>query len=92
MNGVEGPNRGDPTSLKGESPDQMHTGLSKVYTSKKAPEFQKWLQHYFGPHVTPQMVARFEQNMMQTVQNSLKHAKEQHEKVQREIKRRIEEG
>ncbi|MCB1109419.1 MAG: hypothetical protein KDK64_00410 [Chlamydiia bacterium] len=90
VGGVQGPDGNDPTQ-SGDMPQQIQTGMSKMYTPDKAPGFEKWMEQWFGAGVTPQMVSAFEQNMMQMINNSLSQAKAQHEKVQRKIKERIEE-
>lgn len=91
VSGVQGPDGSDPTQ-SGEMPKQVETGMSKMYTAEKAPEFAQWLSTWFGGSVTPEMVTAFEQNMMQMIQTSMKQSEAQHEKVQREIKKRIDEG
>lgn len=90
MSSVEGPDGSDPTE-SGGMPNQIQTGMSKMYTSEKAPGFKEWMTLWFGPSVTPEMVTAFEQNMMQMIQTSMQQSQKQHEKVQQEIKKRIEE-
>lgn len=92
MSGVQGPNDGNnPTQSGGDAPQQIQTGMSKMYTGAKAPGFQKWMTQWFGADVTPGMISAFEQNMMQMIQNSMKQSQAQHEKVQQRIKERIDE-
>lgn len=91
VSGIKGPGENDP-SQSGQIPKQIETGMSKMFTAEKAPEFAEWLSTWFGGSVTPEMVTAFEQNMMQMIQTSMKESQAQHEKVQREIKSRIDEG
>ena len=91
VSGVQGPDGSDPAQ-SGDMPKEIQTGMSKMYTAQKAPGFAKWLEHWFGGNVTPEMVSAFEQNMMQMINNSLNQAKAQHAKVERRIKERIDEG
>ena len=86
--GVSGPDEKDPT----QQPQQVQTGMTKMYTSEKAPGFAQMLEHWFPGAVTPQMVTSFEQGVMQMISNSIKESKAQHKRVEDEIKRRIDEG
>ena len=92
LSGVQGPNDGSDPTQSGDAPEQYQTGMSAMYTGSKAPGFQKWMSQWFGANVTPEMVSAFEQNMMQMIQTSMKQSQAQHEKVQQEIKKRIDEG
>ena len=79
---IKGPSGGqDPKEMAAEISAQVPTGMSKMFSGDKAPGFQKWMEQWFGPSVTPEMVTAFEMNMMQMIQNSMKQAKEQHEKM-----------
>ncbi|MCB1073152.1 MAG: hypothetical protein H7A41_00900 [Chlamydiales bacterium] len=89
--GVPGPDGSDPTQA-GNEPQQVQTGMTKMYTAQKAPGFEQMLEFWFPGQVTPQMVASFEQGVMQMISNSLKESQQMHQKVQEEIQRRIKEG
>lgn len=91
-NGVPGPDEPNQPPSTEQEPKQIQTGMSKMYTASKAPGFQQMLEHWFPGQVTPQMVTAFEQNVMKMISNSIKMSKQQHERVQEEIKRLIEEG
>ena len=88
--GISGPEEGDPTQSNQE-PQQVQTGMAKMYTAAKAPGFAAMLEHWFPGQVTAQMVTSFEQGAMQMVSNSINEAKAQHKKVQAEIEKRIKE-
>ena len=91
VSGIQGPSDGsDPTQSSGGAP-QFQTGMGAMYTGAKAPGFQEWMQQWFGPSVSPEMVSAFEQNMMQMIQTSMKRSQAQHKKVQEEVKQRINE-
>lgn len=89
--GVPGPDDPNQPPSTEQRPEQLQTGMSKMYTSAKAPGFQKMLEHWFPGQVTPQIVVAFEQGVMQMLSNSINEAKQQHQKVQDQIKERIEE-
>ena len=87
---VEGPSGGQDPTQSSEDLQQVQTGMSKMYTSQSAPGFAKMLQTWY-PDCSEQEVSAFEQNVMQMIQNSMNESKTQHEKVQQEIKERINE-
>lgn len=89
--GVSGPSGSDP-SQPIEDISTPQTGIGKTYTANKAPGFKKWLEIWFPGQVTDKMVSEFEQGMMQMIQNSMNRDKQQHQKVQQQIKERIDEG
>ena len=74
-----------------QDPKAAENGLPRFYTEAKAPTFAQLLNYWFPGKVTPEMVTRFVQNMMQMIATSINQAKKQHEKVQETIKRRIRE-
>lgn len=91
VGGVEGTGGGqDPTQSSGD-PQQVQTGMSKMYTSQSAPGFAQMLQYWY-PDCSEEEVSAFEQNVMQMIQNSMNQSKSEHEKVQQKIKERINEG
>ncbi|MCP5505592.1 MAG: hypothetical protein H7A38_01760 [Chlamydiales bacterium] len=90
--GVPGPDESSQPPSTKQEPKQIQTGMSKMYTSSKAPGFQQMLEYWFPGQVTPEMVSSFEQGVMQMISNSINEAKQQHTKVQEEIKKRIDEG
>ena len=92
VSGVPGPGGGSQPPQPSNEPKQVQTGMSKVYSGAKAPGFKKWLEIWFGPEVTPQMVTAFESNVMQMISASINRSKRMHEEVQRKIKERIERG
>ena len=92
VSGISGPSGSDPSQQSPEETSQIQTGIGKTYTANKAPGFKKWLEIWFPGQVTDQMVSSFEQGMMQMIQNSIKRSKDQHERLQQQIKERINEG
>lgn len=90
--GVPGPDEPNQPPSTEQEPKQFQTGMSKMYTSAKAPGFQQMLEHWFPGQVTPEMVTSFEQGVMQMISNSINESKHQHTKVEQEIKKRIDEG
>lgn len=89
--GISRPDGNDPAQGKNNEPQPIQTGMTKMYTAAKAPGVARMLEHWFPGEVTPQMIQSFLQGMMKMINNSLNEAKVQHEKVQEEIKKRIEE-
>lgn len=89
-NGVSGPSGSDPSHSANELP-QLQTGMGKMYNSKSAPAFKKWLEKWYPGQVTDQMVSGFERNVMQMIQSSMKESEAQHKKVQEKVKERIKE-
>lgn len=88
--GIPGPDGSDPT--QSNKPKELQTGMTKMYTAKKAPGFAQMLEHWYPGQVTSQMVKSFEQGVMQMISNSINKSKSQHKKVQQLIKERIERG
>lgn len=91
-NSVPGPDENSPSQSTGQQPQQVQTGMSKMYTGAKAPGFQSMLEHWFPGQVTPQMVTAFEEGMMQMISNSINEAKQQEQQVEQQVKQRIDEG
>ncbi|MEM8727365.1 MAG: hypothetical protein AAGE99_01430 [Chlamydiota bacterium] len=89
--GIPGPDGIEPTQ-GGNQPEQIQTGMTKMYSAEKAPGFAQMLELWFPGKVTPQMVTNFEKGVMQMISNSIKEAKAQHAKVQEEIRKRIQEN
>ena len=90
--GVPGPDESNQPQSTNQQPEQIQTGMNKMYTEQKAPGFQKMLEYWFPGQVTPQMVTAFEQGVMQMISNSINQSKQQHERVQQIVKQRIDEG
>ena len=85
--GVSGPDG----SGSGQVPEEVQTGMSKMYSSKNAPGFAHFV-HHFWPDASEQVVSGVEQGCMQMLSNTINEMKTQHQKVQDEIKKRIDEG
>jgi hypothetical protein len=89
---ISGPSSYDNNKLNQYQNEKASQVQPKKYVKNKNVKLAAWLKFWFPDQVTDKMVSSFEQNMIKMLQNEINRNKRMHDKTQKEIKRRIENG